>query len=214
MALTPFLTPLVQVINGIKRQIMPETTAAQVKLADGTTVQVKIDTLIRAVSSQTVTRVVANIAARDAIIGMNVGDQAWVKDATGDSTVKAGAAKYIYEGDVGEDGTIANGQWVKTGEAESMDMVFKWADIQGKPTSEAGDIDKAVGATKLLDGHELTVASGKLQLDGEDVGSEPYRQYVTVSPEEEGFDDAVDALNLPDGVIFTVLKEEAETPAA
>ena len=212
MALPKLLTPLVQIVNGVKRQVMPETEAAQVKLSDGTTVQVKIDTLVRAIGAQTITHVVANIAARDAITDMKVGDQAWVKDATGDSSVKRGAAKYLYEGDVAEDGAISNGQWVKTAEVESMDMVFKWADIQDKPTSAVEDIDKAVGATKLLDGHELTVADDKLQLDGKDVAPAAYKPYVTISPEDEGFDAAVEALNLPDGAIFTVVKEEVPGP--
>ena len=91
-------------------------------------------------------------------------------------------------------------------------MVFKWADIQDKPTSAVEDIDKAVGATKLLDGHELTVADDKLQLDGKDVAPAAYKPYVTISPEDEGFDAAVEALNLPDGAIFTVVKEEVPGP--
>ena len=92
MALPKLLTPLVQIVNGVKRQIMPETEAAQVKLSDGTTVQVKIDTLVRAIGAQTITHVVANIAARDAITDMKVGDQAWAKDATGDTSAILGAA--------------------------------------------------------------------------------------------------------------------------
>lgn len=208
MALTTLMTPLIQKINGVKRKLLPETVASQVFMADGTSVEVKISTLARAVSGQTVTYVVADIAARDALTDLHVGDQAWVKDASADDTVDAGAAKYIYEGDVDDEGVITNGKWVKTAEAESMDMVFKWADLQDKPTSTVEDIDAAVAATKTLKDRELTVdeTTGDLMLDGKVVGGK-YAGFVNVTPEDEGFDDAVAALNLQEGAIFTVVKE-------
>lgn len=39
--------------------------------------------------------VVNDITARDALVGLNVGDLVWVIDSTGDSTVTTGAAQYI-----------------------------------------------------------------------------------------------------------------------
>ena len=87
-----------------------------------------IHTLISGMQStidgQTKMSVVANIAARDALTGMNVGDQCWVLDASADNTVAAGAAKYIYQ-------DTTNG-WVKTAEAESMDVTVNWSDVQNK----------------------------------------------------------------------------------
>lgn len=67
------------------------------------------------------------IAERDAMTELFVGLTVIVVDATGDSTVSSGAAWYVYTGY----------GWAKTAEAESMDVVLEWADIQGKPTSFA-----------------------------------------------------------------------------
>lgn len=167
-----------------------------------TNIENKINALNKAVSGQTVTYVMADIAERDALANPKTGDQAWVKDATADSTVKSGAAKYIYESD--EKG------WVKSAEAESMDIVQNWADVQNKPASSVADIDKAVGATRSLAGHELTVdKKGDLQLDGNDVGRK-FGAYVTVGPDDDGFEAAVEALNLPDGAYFSVVKRTVQ----
>lgn len=78
-------------------------------------------------------RVVANIAARDAL-SQYEGLRVHVKDASADSTVGEGWAEYL------SDGT----SWTKTAESESIDVVQKWADIQGKPTSSVANIDDAV----------------------------------------------------------------------
>lgn len=205
--ITELCTTLYQKINGAIRKVYHVTLAKLVIMADGSDLQTTMDTLSRAVSSQTTSYVVSDIAARDAIATPHVGDQAWVEDATADATVKLGAAKYIYKGDIGEDGAVSNGRWVKTAEAESMDLIIKWADIQDKPANSVTEIDAAVTATKQLSGHELTVSddTGALLLDGAGVGGK-YGAYVTVGPEDEGFDAAVAALNLPDGAIFTVVQ--------
>lgn len=68
-------------------------------------------------------RFVANIAARDAITGAFAGLSAYVADATGDSTVTSGGAFYMHNGTA----------WIKTSEAESMDLILQWANITGKP---------------------------------------------------------------------------------
>lgn len=83
-----------------------------------------LGTMQSTIDGQTKMSVVADITARDALTGMNVGDQCWVLDASADNTVTSGAAKYIYQ-----DST--NG-WVKTAEAESMDVVVGWSDVQNK----------------------------------------------------------------------------------
>lgn len=79
--------------------------------------------------------VVADIAARDALAPTTV-TMAMVLDATGDSTVASGAATYVFD--------PATTSWTKISEAESMDVILQWANIQNKPTSAVADIDDAV----------------------------------------------------------------------
>jgi hypothetical protein len=62
-----------------------------------------------------------------------------VRDATGDATVQAGAATYVYD--------FANTVWVKVNEFESMDINLDWAGITNKPTSTVAAIDAAVVAS-------------------------------------------------------------------
>ena len=61
---------------------------------------------------------------------------AYVKDAktVPGSEVKDGGATFIRDGL----------SWVKVAEAESLDVVLKWDDIQGKPSASKEDIDDAV----------------------------------------------------------------------
>lgn len=73
--------------------------------------------------------IVANIAARNALTGLFAGLNVYVTDATGDSTVNSGGAYYLYNGT----------GWIKTGEAESMDVVLQWANVQGKPSALPAD---------------------------------------------------------------------------
>ena len=61
----------------------------------------------------TTERVVADIAARDALTGLTIGDQVFVTDATGDATVTTGGAIYRWTG----------AGWNKIFEAEGMDAV-------------------------------------------------------------------------------------------
>ena len=110
-----------------KNQILPETSADQVKTADGSNVETKLASLQTAVSGKVPCYVVNDIAARDGLESPKQGDLCWVKDATADATVSRGAAQYIYYGSA----------WVKIAEAESMDLVVNWADIQGKEGVEA-----------------------------------------------------------------------------
>ncbi len=204
MALEVVNTPLLQNINGVTRQINFETSAAQVKTADGFTVESRLTSLASSVSGQSRMFVVEDIAGRDAIEAPEVGYQAWVKDATADPTVSSGAAKYIYEDE--ETG------WVKTAEAESLDIVLSWADIQDKPASTAADIDDAVAKrhehankAEVLD--KLSVAGGNLTFDGKAIATEAgkYGAYVTVGPDDPSFEAAVAALGLADGAFFTVI---------
>ena len=55
------------------------------------------------------------------------GQKAFVIDASGDDTVDAGWAEYIY------DSTTST--WVKTGERESLDLILDWSNVMNKPTN-------------------------------------------------------------------------------
>lgn len=80
-------------------------------------------------------KIVATIAE---LVALNptVTTAAYVTDATGDNTVASGGAYYLYN-------TVTSA-WIKTGEAESMDVVINWAAIQNKPASTVAQIDQAV----------------------------------------------------------------------
>ena len=73
-------------------------------------------------------KIVDSIAARDGITNAFAGLSVYVKDASADSTVNSGGAYYLYDG----------AAWIKTAEAESMDVVLEWSAIQNKPDTLAG----------------------------------------------------------------------------
>jgi hypothetical protein len=83
--------------------------------------------------------IVNDIAARNALLPLTVAKWVYVVNATGDATVAAGGATYLYNPT-----TLA---WVKAGESESMDLVLSWANLTGKPTSSVAAIDAAVAAS-------------------------------------------------------------------
>ncbi len=132
-------------------------------------VQAMINSAISSVSNY---RVVADIAARNALNGET--SLVYVKNATGDTTVKSGGATYIYDS--------ATSAWVKTSEAESMDLVFSWANLQDKPTSTVAAIDAAV-----LNSH---THANKTQLDSIDElnGLLSYKgKYVTTTINDDAW---------------------------
>lgn len=79
--------------------------------------------------------IVADIAERNAL-SSSVNTLVLVIDATGDPTVSAGAALYVYN--------VSTQEYTKVAEYESMDVVVQWASIQGRPTSTPSEIDQAV----------------------------------------------------------------------
>ena len=91
-----------------------------------------IDASLTAISQ---IQIVANIAARDALAPTTT-LYVYVQDATGDATVASGGATYLYN--------VAGAAWVKTSEAESMDVSLNWAALVGRPSSAVADIDDAV----------------------------------------------------------------------
>lgn len=92
-------------------------------------------------------RVVANIAARNAIAGVDLyeGLRVRVLDATGDPTVAEGWAEYLYDAT----GSI----WIKLSEKESLDVILSWNNIQGVPTVLA----------------KLSEENGRLAYDGQQI---------------------------------------------
>lgn len=109
------------------------------------------------------TKVYPNIAERNKATPTE-GMQAYVLDASADSSVNSGAATYIYTGSA----------WVKTAEAESMDLVMNYTNLVGAPRSTPIEIDNAVGKSHSHD--NITVlnqigedTSGNLTYKGEGV---------------------------------------------
>jgi hypothetical protein len=114
-----------------------------------------------AMSSASQLQIVADIAARNAL-APTTATWSYVVDATADVSVVAGGATYLYN-----PGTTT---WIKSSEAESLDIVLNWATLQGKPTSSVAAIDAAVAASHthankaVLD--LVTDSGGKLLYNG------------------------------------------------
>lgn len=85
-----------------------------------------------------IVEVVASITARNALT-LNRNTLVLVVDATGDSTVAAGSAMYVYR--------ESNTSWEKVYEFENLDVTLNWSSIVGRPTSSVAQIDAAVTNT-------------------------------------------------------------------
>lgn len=129
-------TPLVQVSGGQSFQLDIETTARQVRTADGLDVETRLNTIERAVAGNSTVRFAETIEERDSLTGLIPGDMVVVHDATADETVDAGGARYIYLPD--------GAGFRKVSEDESMDVVCDWSHVENRPTSSVTDIDLAV----------------------------------------------------------------------
>lgn len=109
-------------------------SAATVKrVIDQAAVQAMIDAAVAAGSGGTM--IVDTIVARNALTPLNA-QTVLVIDASGDATVTAGAATYVWR--------AATSAWIKISEAESLDLVLNWTGIAGRPSSTAANIDDAV----------------------------------------------------------------------
>ena len=80
--------------------------------------------------------IVADITARNLLAAQDRNLVVMVLDATGDATVKAGAALYAFRN--------SDNSWTKVAEYEGMDAVVQWSNINGRPTSSVAQIDSAV----------------------------------------------------------------------
>lgn len=128
------------VIDGAEKTILPVTAADQVSF-DGSTVDAELRALRTLATGKGQVYVSATLTERDALTPQ-VGDLCWCVDASADATVTSGAALYLYK-----DSTA---KWLKVAETESMDVVFAWASISGKPSSAVADIDAAATLVKAL----------------------------------------------------------------
>lgn len=97
-----------------------------------TEVQAMIDSSIAAANRLSI---VDDIAARDAL-SPSAALYVYVTDASADPTVAQGGATYLYN--------PATAGWIKTSEAESLDVAVTWATLTGKPSATPAQIDAAV----------------------------------------------------------------------
>jgi len=160
MSQSPIQTaPAVEAKDHLGNVVAIKTRAGLVIMLDGSNVEAEIAAIKAAIAGQTGCQVLNTIADRDGLTGMNPGDQVWVLDATGDSTVTAGAAKYLYVSE--ETG------WVKTGEAESLDVVVQWEQVRGTEEVKAAMAKAHEHANKaLLDSISTNEETGVLSVLG------------------------------------------------
>jgi hypothetical protein len=119
--------------NYIEIYVSNNAGTALKRLLTDVDIQALIDASISGLAGEM--PIVADIAARNALV-LTKNTQVLVLDATGDSTVASGAATYLYR--------VSATSWIKLSEAESLDLISQWANIQGKPTSSPSAIDTAV----------------------------------------------------------------------
>lgn len=79
--------------------------------------------------------IVDNITERDALL-LTENTFVFVTDATGDTTVTAGAASYAYR--------ASTDTFTKVSEHESLDLVLSWDNLIGRPNVTAVEIENAV----------------------------------------------------------------------
>lgn len=78
---------------------------------------------------------VADITARNALTGITTGDIAYVVNATGDATVTAGWAVYMWQG----------AAWSKISEQEGIDVVTGGTDLSYTPSTTQGVVVSSTG---------------------------------------------------------------------
>ena len=130
--------------NYIEIYVSNNAGTALKRLLTDTDIQALIDASISGLAGEM--PIVADIAARNALAStLTKNTQVLVLDATGDPTVTSGAATYLYR--------VSTDSFIKLNEAESIDLVLQWANIQGKPTSSPTAIDTAVGNSHVHNGN-------------------------------------------------------------
>ena len=147
--------------------------------ADGTAKSIGNTAMITAIANNLITDaiaqaaaspidIVADIAARNALTATATMNRIiLVTNATGDPTVAAGAALYVWN--------EAAGTTTKIAEYEGMDVTLTWATIQGRPTSSVSEIDDAVSKrhthANMTALNKIGEAGGALTYDGQAVSA-------------------------------------------
>jgi hypothetical protein len=144
--------------NLVEIYVVDNAGVAARHVINSTDVQAMIASAMSAANQLTI---VTNIAARNAL-APTVATWVYVIDATADTTVTTGGATYLFN----PSGSV----WIKSSEAESLDVVLNWSSLQGKPTSTVAAIDAAVAAshthTNSATLNALGVSSGNLTYNG------------------------------------------------
>jgi hypothetical protein len=83
---------------------------------------------------------VADIAARNALTGMTIGDRVFVVDASTDATVDAGWAIYTWRG----------AAWTKVAEEEGLDVVAGGANLAYTAAPTQGTVVSSSGADAII----------------------------------------------------------------
>jgi hypothetical protein len=189
--------------------------------AQGFVPTANINPAVLAITKEYATTTALTTAAAGASFDSEVaeGQLVWVNDASGDSTVTSGWAVYrrkvqttpaTYDytviNDVPEssegagDGKITG--WCKVAEAESLDVVVSWDNIEGKPNSTPAEIDQAVA-----DDHTHANKAALDDLADATTGSAPNEVIgLTYKGRAVAFDDQV--------TTFTLVEYGQSTPAA
>jgi len=109
-----------------------------------------------ALATQNSVEVFPDIPTRDAAT-LTSNSLVVVIDASGDPTVTAGSALYVYQS--------VPDTFDKLSEFESLDIVLDWANIQNKPASPVAQIDDAVS---LRHSHANKADLDRMSFDGDD----------------------------------------------
>ena len=83
---------------------------------------------------------VADIAARNALTNVTIGDRVFVVDATTDATVDAGWAIYVWRG----------AAWTKVAEEEGLDVVAGGADLSYTASATQGTVVSSSGTDAVI----------------------------------------------------------------
>lgn len=89
-------TPLYQACGGRLYRLHIESDANAILMGDGVSVEVRVNSLERALLANTTTYFADTIAGRDAVAPLTAGDRCYVFDASADATVPYGSAMYIW----------------------------------------------------------------------------------------------------------------------
>lgn len=118
---------------------------------------------LQALISQGIVKVVNTIADRDAIIVSErvEGLEAFVIDATGDTTVNAGGAMYILKAG------LTNTDWVKTYEAENLDLILSADNISYDNTTSGATSTNLQDSTDEAFARIVTVENRPVGNSGE-----------------------------------------------